>query len=134
MSNLVQKGNFVAVRRFGNCIFVSGHVSKTVRGKVGADVTAAEAYGGAREAAQEILRSLTASGESLERLRAVKVLGFVNGAPGFTEQPSVVNGASDLFVEALGRDNGEHARSAIGVAQLPGNAAVEIEALFEVLC
>jgi len=131
MSNLVQRGNYVPVRRAGNSLFVSGHVSKNVAGKVGADVTAEEAYRGAREAAEDILGSLAAAGYAHEHLRAVKVLGFVNSAPDFTEHPSVINGASDLFVERLGRDNGEHARSAIGVAQLPRNAAVEIEAIFE---
>lgn len=125
--------NFVPVRRLGNVLFVSGHASRTVRGKVGADVSASQAYDGAREVAIQILRSLAAAGEQLERLRVVKVLGFVNSAPDFTNQPSVINGASDIFVDVFGRENGSHARSAVGVAQLPGNAAVEVEAIFEVL-
>jgi len=66
-------------------------------------------------------------------LRLVKLLGMVNSAPDFTEHPSVINGALDLFVSILGDGNGAHARSSIGVAQLPDNAAVEIEALLEIV-
>jgi len=62
----------------------------------------------------------------------VKITGFVNSAPGFTDQPAVINGASDLFVQVLGNERGAHARSAIGVAQLPLGAAVEVEAILEV--
>ncbi len=147
MSNLVQKrlerleisldgaaapvANFVPVRRLGKLLYVSGHVSRSVRGKVGADVSSKQAYDAAREAAIEILRSLAASGETLEHLRVIKLLGFVNSAPDFTDQPFVINGASDLLIEVFGSENGAHARSAVGVAQLPGNAAVEVEALLE---
>jgi len=81
----------------------------------------------------DILGTLAASGISLERLRLVKLLGMVNSAPDFTEHPSVINGALDLFVSILGDGNGAHARSSIGVAQLPDNAAVEIEALLEIV-
>ncbi len=125
--------NFVPVRRFGNYVFVSGHTSKHLQGKVGTDVSSDDAYRAAREVGVDILGTIAASGISLDRLRIVKLLGMVNSAPDFTGHPSVINGASDLFVSIFGNGNGAHARSAIGVAQLPGNAAVEIEALLEIV-
>ncbi len=128
--------NYVSTRRVGNLMFVSGHVSKrdgaVVAGKVGDDVDTKAAYELARLVAIDILGTLHAALGSLDEVIFVKITGFVNSAPGFTEQPAVVNGASDLFVQVLGSERGAHSRSAIGVAQLPLGAAVEVEAIVEV--
>jgi enamine deaminase RidA (YjgF/YER057c/UK114 family) len=128
--------NYVSARRTGSLLFVSGHISKrdgaVVAGKVGDDLDTKAAYELARLVAIDILGTVRAALGSLEEVTFVKITGFVNSAPGFTEQPAVVNGASDLFVQVLGADRGAHARSAIGVAQLPLGAAVEVEAIVEV--
>ncbi|GAB6875965.1 RidA family protein [Thermaerobacter litoralis] len=100
------------------------------RGKVGRDVTPEDGYAAARVCALNILAVVRSVAGSLDRVRqVVKVLGFVNSAPGFTGQPQVVNGASELFGQVFG-DRGRHARSAVGVAELPLDAAVEVEAIF----
>ncbi|HEY8489086.1 MAG TPA: RidA family protein [Thermaerobacter sp.] len=100
------------------------------RGKVGRDVTPEDGYAAARVCALNILAVVRSVAGSLDRVRqVVKVVGFVNSAPGFTGQPQVVNGASELFGQVFG-DRGRHARSAVGVAELPLDAAVEVEAIF----
>ncbi|MGA7987390.1 MAG: RidA family protein [Candidatus Dormiibacterota bacterium] len=128
--------NYVSTRRVGNLLFVSGHVSKrdgaVVTGKVGADLDTKAGYDLARLVAIDILGTVRATLGSLDEVTFVKITGFVNSDPGFTEQPAVINGASDLFVQVLGPERGAHARSAIGVAQLPLGAAVEVEAILEV--
>jgi enamine deaminase RidA (YjgF/YER057c/UK114 family) len=128
--------NYVSTRRSGSLLFVSGHVSRragaVVSGKVGDDIDTEAAYELARLVALDILGTAHAALGSLDDVTLVKITGFVNSAPGFTEQPAVVNGASDLFVQVLGTERGAHARSAIGVAQLPLGAAVEVEAILEV--
>ncbi|HEY5004545.1 MAG TPA: RidA family protein [Ktedonobacteraceae bacterium] len=125
--------NFVSTVRAGNLLFVSGHISTTLRGKLGGDVTKEQGYEAARQIALDILGSIHDALGDLDRVvRLVKLLGLVNSTDAFTEQPYVINGASDLFVEVFGAQ-GQHARSAIGVAQLPANAAVEIEMILEVL-
>jgi enamine deaminase RidA (YjgF/YER057c/UK114 family) len=128
--------NYVSTRRSGSLLFVSGHVSKrtgaVVSGRVGDGIDTATAYDLARLAALDILGSVHSALGSLDDVSAVKITGFVNSAPGFTEQSAVINGASDLLVQVLGAERGAHARSAIGVAQLPLGAAVEVEAIFEV--
>ncbi|ADU51236.1 Endoribonuclease L-PSP [Thermaerobacter marianensis DSM 12885] len=102
------------------------------RGKVGRDVTPEDAYAAARVCALNVLAVVRAVAGSLDRVRrVVKVVGFVNSAPGFTGQPQVVNGASELFGQVFG-EQGRHARSAVGVAELPLDAAVEVEAIFRV--
>lgn len=102
------------------------------RGKVGRDVTPADGYAAARACALNILAVVRSVAGSLDRVRqVVKVVGFVNSAPGFTGQPQVVNGASELFGQVFG-EHGRHARSAVGVAELPLDAAVEVEAIFRV--
>ena len=129
--------NYVSTRRSGNLLFVSGHLCKrageVVTGRVGDDVDAQSGYDLARLAALESLGSVRAALGSLDDVTAVKLTGFVNSAPGFTEQSAVINGASDLLVEVLGPERGAHARSAIGVAALPLGAVVEVEAIFEVV-
>lgn len=127
--------NYVLARRSGGHLFLSGHLGKRegklVRGRVGEDVSKDEAYVLARGAAIDLLASARVALGGLEAISGVaKVTGFVNSAPDFIEQSAVVNGASDLLVEVFG-DGGKHARSSIGVAQLPLGAAVEIEAVFE---
>lgn len=129
--------NYVLARGCGNQLHLSGHLGKrdgvVVSGKVGAGIDRHEAYDLARSAAIEMLASARSSLGSLDRLRGiVKLTGFVNSAADFTDQSAIVNGASDLFVEVLGPQRGRHARSAVGVAQLPRGAAVEIEGIFEI--
>ena len=125
--------NFVSTVQTGNLLFVSGHISTTLRGKHGRDVTKEQGYEAARQIALDILGSVHDALGDLDRVsRLVKLLGLVNSTDTFTDQPYVINGASDLFVEIFGTQ-GQHARSAIGVAQLPANAAVEIEMILEVV-
>lgn len=128
--------NYVSTRRSGNLLFVSGHICKragaVVSGRVGGGIDTETAYELARLAALDVLGSVHAALGSLDDVSAVKITGFVNSGPGFTQQSAVINGASDLFVLVLGAERGAHARSAIGVAQLPLGAAVEVEAIFEV--
>jgi enamine deaminase RidA (YjgF/YER057c/UK114 family) len=128
--------NYVSARRLGNVLYVSGHICKRdgvlITGKLGAEVDVQTGYELARGGAIDILGTVRSALGSLESVATVRLTGYVSSAPGFTEQPAVVNGASDLLVQVLG-ERGRHARSAIGVAQLPLGAAVEIEAIFEVL-
>jgi enamine deaminase RidA (YjgF/YER057c/UK114 family) len=97
-------------------------------GLVGSDLTVEEGYDAARLCALSALGHLAAAAGDLERVRVVRVGGFVASAPGFFLQPEIVNGASDLLVAVLG-ERGRHARAAVGVAALPRNAAVEVEVL-----
>ncbi|MCZ6680125.1 MAG: RidA family protein, partial [Candidatus Poribacteria bacterium] len=99
---------------------------------VGSDLTAEEGYQSARQVGLGLLSTLKNALGDLDRIkRIVKVVGFVNSAPTFTEQPAVVNGVSDLLVEVFG-DNGRHARSAVGMVQLPGGIPVEVELVVEI--
>ena len=130
-------GAYVKAVRTGNLLFLSGHgphqdgVAK-YRGKVGKDVTLEEGYAAARLTMLNCLSTIRMELGTLNRVkRVVKVLGFVNSAPGFTDQPKVVNGGSELLIELFG-DAGRHARSAVGMAELPGNIAVEIEMIVEI--
>lgn len=128
--------SYVMARRSRGLLYLSGHVCRTdgevVRGIVGADVDAAAAQRLARAIALDLLASAAAALGSIDRIAGVvRLTGYVRSAPGFDGQPAVVNGASDLFVELFG-DSGRHARSAIGVSELPLGAALEIEAIFEV--
>ena len=126
--------NYVPAVRVGNLLYLSGSTSRDLKplGKVGKEVTVEQGYKAAREAGMILLAYARASLGSLDRVkRVVKVLGMVNSAEGFGDQPLVVNGFSDLMVEVFG-EAGKHARSSVGVAALPGNAPVEIEVIFEV--
>ncbi len=119
--------------RSGNQLLSSGHVS-TLKGKLGAGVTTEEGYAAARDCASKILNSVWNTHGTLDGLRVLKVLGCVNSAPEFIEQHLVINGASDLLHEIFGKTgDGFHARSALGFASLPTGAAVEVEAIFEIL-
>lgn len=124
--------SFVPAVQTGNLLFVSGHTSTKLRGKLGRDVTKEQGYEAARQIALDLLGTIRDILGDLDRVsRLVKLLGMVNSAEDFTEQPYVINGASDLFLKVF-EEQGQHARSAIGVAQLPFNAAVEIELILEV--
>lgn len=129
--------NYVPVVRTGNLLFVSGQVSidgagKITTGKLGGGVSIEAGQAAARLCAINILAQVKANIGDLEKVvRVVKLVAFVNSAPEFTDQPKVVNGCSDLLVEVLG-DKGRHARSAVGIAALPFDAAVEVEAVVEV--
>jgi enamine deaminase RidA (YjgF/YER057c/UK114 family) len=129
---------FELVRVSGNLAYVSGHgpidgSDVLVKGKVGSDVTVEQGYEAARLTALSILASLARELGDLDRVtRWVKALGLVNCAPGFSTTPPVVNGFSDLILELWGPDAGGHSRSAIGVAELPFDIPVEVEAICEV--
>jgi enamine deaminase RidA (YjgF/YER057c/UK114 family) len=124
------------VRVAGGCAYVSGHAAadgseRLMRGKVGGDLTAAQGREAARLAALSMIASLKRELSSLDRVHGwLKVLGFVNCAAGFSATPLVLNGFSDTIVEIWG-DRGRHARSAVGVAELPFGVPVEVEAVLE---
>ena len=130
-------GAYLKAVQSGNLLFLSGHGPHKngaiqYRGKIGKDLTLEEGYAAARLTMLNCISSIRAALGALNRVRrVVKVLGFVNSAPGFTDQPKVINGGSDVLIELVG-DNGRHARSAIGVAELPGTIAVEIEMIVEI--
>jgi enamine deaminase RidA (YjgF/YER057c/UK114 family) len=127
--------NYVRAVRVGNLLFVSGTTSRDLKpfGKVGRELTVDQGYQAARHAGLLFLANVRAELGTLDRVkRVVKVLGMVNSAEGFSEQPAVINGFSDLMVEVFGETMGKHARSAVGLAGLPGNAPVEVEAILEV--
>jgi len=132
------KGLYTPLVRVGNLVYTSGHLpmdpsGKLVTGRVGADLDLEAGQAAARLAGLNILVTLRANLGSLDRVqRLVKLLGMVNCTPDFTQQPAVINGCSQLFADVFGADCGVGARSAFGVGSLPLNAAVEIEAIFEV--
>lgn len=125
-------GNYVHAVLSGNQLYLSGKVDQTITGKVGTDVTVEEAYNAARQIGLYQLAVIRAELGSLDRVkRVVKVLGMVNSAPDFGQQPDVINGFSDFMVEVFG-DKGRHARSAVGMGALPSQVAVEIEVIIEI--
>ena len=123
----VQTGNHVYVS--GQLPMIEGKLPLT--GKLGAEVTAEQGAELARTCAVNVLAAIEALVGLGRVVKIVKVSGFVASAPGFTGQPAVVNGASNLFGEVFG-EQGRHARSAVGVAELPLGAPVEVEAIIEV--
>lgn len=128
-----QPGYLCLCVRSGNQLISSGHVSDR-KGKLGAGLTVEEGYAAARDCAAKILNSVWNAHGTLDGLRVLKVLGCVNSSPDFTDQHLVINGASDFFHEVFGaKTDGYHARSALGFAALPTGAAVEVEAIFEIL-
>jgi enamine deaminase RidA (YjgF/YER057c/UK114 family) len=119
--------------RSGNQLLTSGHVSD-LKGKLGAGLGTEEGYRAARNCAEKVLNSVWNTHGTLNGLRVLKVLGCVNSSLEYTDQHLVVNGCSDLLHEIFGKTgNGYHARSALGFAQLPTGAAVEVEAIFEII-
>ena len=133
------KGSYVLCTRSsdGKTIYTAGHLPQPaegdlVVGKIGDDLTREDGQQAAEYAALSLLATLKAELGDLDKIkRIVKVVGFVNCADGFSEQPLVINGASNLFGAVLG-DRGVHARSAVGTNALPLNVAVEVEAVVEV--
>lgn len=129
--------NYVNAVRTGNLLFLAGKGplpkdGKDVVGRLGKDMTVDEGYQAARSVAMAHLAVLQHELGDLKRVRRiVKVLGMVNSDPAFTQQPAVVNGYSDLMVAVLG-DRGKHARSAVGMATLPGGIPVEVEVIVEI--
>jgi enamine deaminase RidA (YjgF/YER057c/UK114 family) len=121
----------------GSMAYVSGHgplrADKTlITGKVGEDLDVAGGQAAARQTGLAILATLKDHFGSLQKIkRVVKVLGMVNCTPAFREHPAVINGCSELFADVFGPDDGIGARSAVGMGSLPGNIAVEVEAIFE---
>jgi len=130
-------GNYVPGVRVGTLLYLSGHgprreASPTARGKLGRDLSTDEGYKVARDVGINLLGSARHILGSLDKVkRVVKVLGMVNSAEDFGEQPKVINGFSDLMVEVFG-ESGRHARSAVGMAGLPMGIPVEIEMILEV--
>ena len=129
--------NYVPFVRTGNIVYVSGQISNgpdgLITGKLGDDIQVEDGAAAAKTCALSLLAQVRAACDGdINRLkRVVKLTGFVNSTGDFTDQPKVINGASDFLVEALG-DAGRHARSAVSAASLPLGVAVEIEGIFEV--
>src|SRR3954452_24533320 len=130
--------HYVGFVRTGNLLFVSGQVcfdqdgKLIAKGKLGTAVTVEQGNAAARGCGINLLAQLKAALGDLDKVvRVVRLGGFVNSAPDFLDGPKVLNGASDLMVAAFG-DKGRHARTTVGVASLPADAAVEVEGLFEV--
>lgn len=130
--------NYVACVRTGNLVVVSGQLcfgddgKLVAKGQLGAGVSVEDGQKAARACAVNLLAQIKAVLGDLDKVvRVVRLGGFINSAPGFTDGPKVMNGASDLMVEVFG-DLGRHARSTVGVSALPADAAVEVEGLFEV--
>jgi enamine deaminase RidA (YjgF/YER057c/UK114 family) len=130
--------NYVGFVRTGNLLFVSGQVcfdpsgKLIAKGKLGAGVSVEQGQAAARGCGINLLAQVKAALGDLDKVvRVVRLGGFVNSAPDFLDGPKVLNGASDLMVEVFG-DKGRHARTTVGVASLPADAAVEVEAVFEV--
>jgi enamine deaminase RidA (YjgF/YER057c/UK114 family) len=129
--------NYVPFVRTGNLLMVSGQIcfdagKLVARGQLGAGVSIEDGQKAARACAVNLLAQVKAAIGDLDKVvRVVRLGGFVNAAPGFTEGPKVMNGASDLMVAAFG-DKGKHARTTVGVSALPQDAAMEVEGLFEV--
>jgi enamine deaminase RidA (YjgF/YER057c/UK114 family) len=133
----VSKGIYKRCLTVGKFLFVSGHVSvhtdgRFFTGKVGVNLTEEEGKAAARQCALCILCSIKDHlGDFSTLKRVIKILGMVNCAPDFEKQALIVNGCSELFVKLMGEENGIGVRSAVGMGSLPGNVAVEVEALFE---
>lgn len=128
--------NYVPFARSGNLIFVSGQISANesglIIGKLGENMEVEAGAEAARRCGLALIAQLRVATGSLDKVkRVVKLTGFVNSTPDFTDQPKVINGCSDLMVEVFG-DAGRHARAAVSAPSLPLGVAVEIEAIFEV--
>lgn len=130
--------NYVGLVRTGNLVMVSGQLcfgndgKLVATGKLGSDVSAEQGQAAARACAVNLLGQLKAGLGDLDRVaRVVRLGGFVNAGPDFSDGPKIMNGASDLMVAVFG-DKGRHARTTVGVAALPLNAVIEVEGLFEV--
>jgi len=128
--------NYVPFKLDGSTLYLSGQGPRRsdgsmATGRVGRDVTVEEAYEHARLVGLGLLAAAKAAAGDLSKVEVLKVLGMVNAVPEFTDQPKVINGCSDLFVAVLG-ERGRHARSAVGMASLPMQITVEIEAVMRI--
>jgi enamine deaminase RidA (YjgF/YER057c/UK114 family) len=134
---LIKPGNFDLVAQVGDIAYVAGSIALeggriAFPGRLGADLDVETGQQSARGAGSAILAALHQHVGSIDRVRrVVRLTGYVTSAPAFGDQPKVMNGASDLMVEVFG-DVGRHARSAIGVAELPMGASVEVEGIFQI--
>jgi enamine deaminase RidA (YjgF/YER057c/UK114 family) len=128
--------NYVPFKRAGDIVYLSGQGPRKPdgsyhTGKVGRDVTWEQAYEHAKITGLGLLAAARTAAGTLDKVEILKVFGMVNGVPDFADQPKVINGCSDLFVNVLG-ERGRHARSAIGMGSLPNNMTVEIEAVIRI--
>jgi enamine deaminase RidA (YjgF/YER057c/UK114 family) len=134
----VSKGVYKRCLADGNKLYISGHISvntdgSPITGKLGKDLDEEQGKMAARQCGLAILSAIKEHTGSLEKVRRViKILGIVNAIPEYEKHPVVINGCSELFVQLWGDDNGKGVRSAIGAGSLPGNVAVEVEAIFEI--
>ena len=129
-------GSYIASKVVNNLLFISGQISidasgKLIKGKVGKDLTIEQGYEAAKMCALSILSQAKKNLKDLEKIKGcVKLVGFVNSEDNFTEQPKVINGASETIANALG-EKGKHTRAAVSVNSLPLGVAVEVDAIFE---
>ncbi|MCU4762948.1 RidA family protein [Bacillus cereus] len=125
-------GNYVSCVRVGNLLFTAGQGVDEYHGKLGKDISVDEGYKAARQSMLNLLSVVRNELGDLNKVkRIVKILGFVNSTEDFINQPKVMNGASDVLVDIFG-EKGKHARSAVGMAQLPNNTTIEIEMVLEI--
>ncbi|MGE6536606.1 RidA family protein [Bacillus luti] len=125
-------GNYVSCVKVGNLLFTAGQGVDEYHGKLGKDISIDEGYKAARKSMLNLLSVVRNELGDLNKVkRIVKILGFVNSTDDFINQPKVMNGASDLLVDIFG-EKGKHARSAVGMAQLPNNTTIEIEMIIEI--
>ncbi|MEO8769617.1 MAG: RidA family protein [Ferruginibacter sp.] len=123
-------GNYLGCKRSGDLLFAAGRVS-SLAGEVGTAITEAQAKIAARDTVLMILAIIKNEIKDIDELKAVvKMQGFVRSAPGFTKQPAVIDGASDLLIEIFGED-GRHARTATGINELPFGASVQLDIIFQ---
>ena len=131
------KGIYKKCVAVGSVLYVSGHVSvrsdgSSITGKLGKDLSEEEGKMAARQCGLAILSSLKDHLVNLDKIkRVIKILGMVNSTPDYENHPVIINGCSELYVQLWGEENGKGVRSAVGMGSLPGNVAVEIEAIFE---
>jgi enamine deaminase RidA (YjgF/YER057c/UK114 family) len=130
--------NYVSFVRSGNLLIVSGQLcfgsdgKLVATGQLGGTVSVEDGQKAARACAVNLLAQVKAATGDLDKVaRVLRLGGFINSAPGFTDGPKAMNGASDLMVEAFG-EKGRHARTTVGVSALPANAAIEVEGMFEI--
>ena len=133
------KGIYKSCLEVGTLLYVSGHISvntdgSAITGKLGRDLDEAQGQIAARQCGLAMLTSIKNHLGTLDKVkRVVKIFGMVNATPDYEKHPVVINGCSELFVQLWGEDNGKGVRSAVGMGSLPGNVAVEIEAIFELM-
>ena len=135
----VPVANYAPFSRAANLLFISGQlpigpegIDIVFKGKLGLNITLENGQAAARLATLNLLSQAALAINDLSKIRAIRISGFVNCTPDYAQIPQVINGASDFLIAALA-ENGKHARIAVGVAQLPLDAAVEIEGVFEIL-